>query len=80
MGSFSLLTREGEVEIARRIENGKRDVLSLVLHCPIAVREVINLGDALHAGKIEIKEVTNEIDDEKRILRRGGFRRRGFST
>ncbi len=65
MGSFSLLTREGEVEIARRIESGKRDVLSLVLHCPIAVREVINLGEALRAGKIEIKELTNEIDDEE---------------
>ena len=65
MGSFSLLTREGEVEIARRIESGKRDVLTLVLHCPVAVREVINLGNALRAGKIEIKEVTNEVDDEE---------------
>ena len=44
MGSFPLLTREGEVEIAKRIERGKRDVLSVVFNCPIAVREVINLG------------------------------------
>ena len=65
MGSFPLLTREGEVEIAKRIESGQRDVLSVVLNCPIAVREVINLGDALHAGKIEIEEVTNEIEDEE---------------
>ena len=65
MGPFSLLTREGEVEIARRIESGKRDVLSVVLHCPIAIREIINLGGALRAGKIEIEEVTNEIDDEE---------------
>ena len=65
MGSFPLLTREGEVEIARRIESGQREVLSVVLNCPIAVREVINLGGALRAGKIEIREVTNEIDDEE---------------
>jgi RNA polymerase primary sigma factor len=65
MGSFPLLTREGEVEIAKRIESGKRDVLSVVFNCPIAVREVINLGGALHAGKIEIREVTNEVDDEE---------------
>ena len=65
MGSFPLLTREGEVGIAKRIESGKRDVLSVVLNCPIAVREVINLGGALRAGKTEIKEVTNEIDDEE---------------
>jgi RNA polymerase primary sigma factor len=65
MGSFPLLTREGEVEIAKRIESGQREVLSVVLNCPTAIREVINLGGALRAGKIEIREVTNEIDDDE---------------
>jgi RNA polymerase primary sigma factor len=65
MGSFSLLTREGEVEIAKRIESGQREVLRVVLNCPIAIKQVINLGNALHAGKTTIKEVTNEIDDEE---------------
>jgi RNA polymerase primary sigma factor len=65
MGSLPLLTREGEVEIAKRIESGQREVLSVVLNCPIAIKEVINLGNALHAGKTTIKEVTNEIDDEE---------------
>jgi RNA polymerase primary sigma factor len=65
MGSFPLLTREGEVEIAKRIESGQQEVLSVVINCPIAVREVSSLGGALRAGKTEIKEVTNEIDDEE---------------
>jgi RNA polymerase primary sigma factor len=65
MGSVSLLTREGEVEIAKRIESGKREVLSIVLNCPMAVKEVINLGNAIKAGKAEIREVTNEIDEEE---------------
>ncbi len=65
MGSVSLLTREGEVEIAKRIENGKREVLSIVLNCPMAVKEIVNLGNAIKAGKIEIREVTNEIDEEE---------------
>ena len=65
MGSFSLLTREGEVEIAKTIENGQLEVLSVVLECPIAIKEVINLGNALHSGKTTIQEVTNEIDDEE---------------
>jgi RNA polymerase primary sigma factor len=65
MRSFPLLTREGEVEIAKRIENGQRDVLSVVLNCTIAVSEVINLGVALRAGMVEIREVTNEIDGEE---------------
>ncbi len=65
MGSVSLLTREGEVEIAKRIESGKREVLSVVLNCPMAVKEVINLGNVIKAGKVEIREVTNEIDEEE---------------
>jgi RNA polymerase primary sigma factor len=65
MGSVSLLTREGEVEIAKRIESGKREILSIVLNCPIVVKEVVNLGNAIKAGKIEIREVTNEIDEEE---------------
>lgn len=43
---FPLLTREVEVEIAKRTESGNRDVLIVVLNCPIAVREVTNLGGA----------------------------------
>ncbi|NWF93934.1 MAG: RNA polymerase sigma factor RpoD [Syntrophaceae bacterium] len=65
MGSVALLTREGEVEIAKRIESGKREVLRVVLDCPMAVKEVINLGSAIRAGKVEIREVTNEIDEEE---------------
>ena len=65
MGSVLLLTREGEVEIAKRIESGKREVLSVVLNCPMAVKEVINLGNAIKAGKVEIRDVTNEIDEEE---------------
>jgi RNA polymerase primary sigma factor len=65
MGSFRLLNREGEVKIGKRIENGQQEMLSAVLTCSIAVREVINIGIALRAGKMEIKEVTNEIDDEE---------------
>jgi RNA polymerase primary sigma factor len=65
MGSVCLLTREGEVEIAKRIESGKKEILSVVLNCPMAVKEVVNLGNAVKAGKVEIREVTNEIDEEE---------------
>jgi RNA polymerase primary sigma factor len=65
MGSVSLLTREGEVEIAKKIESGKREVLSIVLTCPMAVKEILNLGGAIKAGKIATREVTNEIDEEE---------------
>ena len=68
MGSFPLLTREGEVEVAKRIESGRQEVLSVVLSCPISVREIINLGKALRTGRAKISEVTNEIEaDETNI-------------
>jgi len=65
MGSFPLLTREGEVEVAKRIESGEQEVLSVVLNCPISIKEIVNLGKALRTGKTKINEVTNEIDDEE---------------
>jgi RNA polymerase primary sigma factor len=65
MGTVSLLTREGEVEIAKRIERGKKEVLGIVLSCPMAVREIIQLGNAIKTGKVQIREVTNELDEEE---------------
>jgi len=64
LGSFPLLTREGEVEIAKRIEKVQGDVLAAVLNCPVAIKEVIKLGDALRARRAGIREITNEIEME----------------
>ena len=69
MGSFPLLTREGEVEVAKRIETGQQEVLCVVLSCPIAIKEIINLGKALRTGKMKISEVTNEIDGDETNLK-----------
>jgi len=63
MGSVSLLTREGEVEIAKRIEDGERKVLSVILDSRIAVQEILNLGERLKRGKIRIKEIIRDFDD-----------------
>jgi RNA polymerase primary sigma factor len=64
MGSFPLLTREGEVDVAKRIESGEQEIVSVVLNCPIAIREILHLGQTLRTGKTKISEITNEIDDE----------------
>jgi RNA polymerase primary sigma factor len=65
MGSVSLLTRDGEVEIAKRIEEGKQQILAVVLNCPIAVRELIKLGKGLEEGKIGVKDITRNIDEDE---------------
>jgi RNA polymerase primary sigma factor len=64
MGSVSLLTREGEVEIAKRIEEGERRVLQTVLNSPIAVEELLQLGERLKKQKMRVKEVIRDVDEE----------------
>ena len=64
MGSVSLLTREGEVEIAKRIEQGEHMVLSAILNSPVAVREIIDLGDKLRKHKIRVKDIIRDAEDE----------------
>jgi len=65
MGSVSLLTREGEVEIAKRIEDGERDVGGVILNTPITVKEVISLGERLRKFQINPSEVSKEIEEEE---------------
>ncbi len=71
MGSVSLLTREGEVEIAKRIETGEHMVLSAILNSPVAVREIIDLGDKLRKHKIRVKDIIRDAEDDERRVRRG---------
>ncbi|MDD2853760.1 MAG: RNA polymerase sigma factor RpoD [Desulfuromonadaceae bacterium] len=65
MGSVSLLTREGEVEIAKRIEDGERDVAGVILNTPITVKEVLSLGDRLRKFQINPSEVSKEVEEEE---------------
>ena len=65
MGSVSLLTREGEVEIAKRIEDGENKVLNTILQSPIAVQEIIKLGQKVKENKLRLKDVVRDADDEE---------------
>ena len=60
MGSVSLLTRDGEVAIAKRIEEGELEVLDAVLNTPICLTEILDLSDRLRKGKIRVKEIVKE--------------------
>lgn len=65
MGCVSLLTREGEVEIAKRIEQGEQQVFSVIIGCPVTIKEVLALGDKLSKGTIRLKEVIRGFEDEE---------------
>ncbi|MDR3746910.1 MAG: RNA polymerase sigma factor RpoD [Acidobacteriota bacterium] len=68
MGTVPLLTREGEVEIAKRIERGQLRVLKALSRSAIVIREIIDIGEDLKRGVRSIKEVVlfdeEEITDE----------------
>jgi len=64
MGSVSLLTREGEVEIAKRIEEGEKEVLRAVLACKVAVAEILEISNKLRSGKLRIREVVKDAPEE----------------
>jgi RNA polymerase primary sigma factor len=64
MGTISLLTREGEVEIAKRIEDGDRRVLQVVLKSSVAIEEILGLGDKLRKHEIRVKEVVRDVDED----------------
>ena len=65
MGSVSLLTREGEVEIARRIEKGEREIVKAILLSPIGTQEIIQLGVRLDQGRIKVKAIFRGLEDEE---------------
>ncbi|MFO0693104.1 MAG: RNA polymerase sigma factor RpoD [Polyangiales bacterium] len=62
MGAVSLLTREGEVEIAKRIEDGEDRVFQCILNSKVGISEIIEIGDNLKKGKLRVKDVVKDVD------------------
>lgn len=63
MGSVSLLTREGEVEIAQRIEQGEKQVLEVVIASSIGIQEIIELGEGLKREELRVKDVVRDAEE-----------------
>jgi RNA polymerase primary sigma factor len=64
MANFPLLSREGEIEIAKRIEHGQKVVLKALSRSPLVVREILNIGDQLQNKQISIRDIVAFTDDE----------------
>ena len=69
MGSVALLSREGEIEIAKRIEEGKGDIATAVFGMPMTIEFVLSLRDKLKSGKISVREIVpvSEEDFEEEV-------------
>ena len=64
MGAVPLLDRDGEVVIAKKIENGEQDVLYALVEVPVAVEELINVGEDLRQNRIKLKDVVKTIEED----------------
>ncbi|WP_256078278.1 RNA polymerase sigma factor RpoD [Massilia sp. YIM B04103] len=59
MGSVELLTREGEIEIAKRIEDGLKDMIQAISACPVTIAEIIATSDRIRVDEIKIDEIVD---------------------
>ncbi len=64
MGLISLLSREGEVKIAKRIEAGENQVLDSLVICRLGIEYIAELGRDLGAGTVKVRDIVNDIEDE----------------
>lgn len=64
MGLISLLSREGEVEIAKRIEAGENQVLDGLIRSRIGLAYISELGRSLEEGEVKVRDVVNDIEDD----------------
>jgi RNA polymerase primary sigma factor len=64
MGSIPLLNREGEVNLAKRIEDGEREIMAAVKSCSIALDELFQIGEKLRSGELHIRDVIKDLDED----------------
>ena len=64
MGLVSLLSREGEVEIAKKIEDGEKDVMDSIFGIASSVKDVVDIGIRLKSGDLRIKSILANLEDE----------------
>jgi RNA polymerase primary sigma factor len=64
MGAVPLLDRDGEVVIAKKIESGEMDVLYALVEVPVAVEELVQVGNDLKQGRIKLKDVVKTIEED----------------
>ena len=68
MGSIPLLSRDGEIKIAKRIEEGQMEVIQAVISTSVAIKDVIDFGDALRKGHIRALNITRINVGEEKVV------------
>jgi RNA polymerase primary sigma factor len=63
MGAVPLLTRDGEIEIAKRIEGGLKDMIQAISACPLTIAEILASADAIQRDELKIDEIVDGLVD-----------------
>ncbi|MBS7381243.1 MAG: RNA polymerase sigma factor RpoD [Bradymonadales bacterium] len=63
-GNVPLLSRDGEVEIAKRVEDGEQNVLNVLLQSAFGVREIIGIADSVDRGKLKMQDVLRDYETD----------------
>ena len=79
MASVSLLNRDEEIEIAKRIEEGEKEIAEVVLNTPLMIREIISIGEKLKSDKISVKEIIRDLDDEETDIDQEHYKKKVLS-
>jgi len=64
MGLVSLLSREGEVEIAKKIEEGEKEIMDSIFGMTLSVKDVLDIGERLKSGELRVKSIVANLEDE----------------
>ncbi|NEX60878.1 RNA polymerase sigma factor RpoD [Noviherbaspirillum galbum] len=67
MGSVELLTREGEIEIAKRIEEGLKDMIQAISACPTTIAEILAASDRIEKDEIKVDEIVDGLVDPNAV-------------
>ena len=65
MGSVPLLTKDGEITIAKLIEEGESEIMEIVLNSQIGIQEVLSIGERIQADKLRVRDVVRGLDEEE---------------
>ncbi len=76
MGLVSLLSREEEVKIAKKIEKGEKRIMEALFSLPVFIREIVEIGEKLKTGEVRIKTVVDNLEDESGFTEEDVYRER----
>lgn len=76
MGMVSLLSREEEVKIAKKIEKGEKRIMEALFSLPVFIKEVVAIGEKLKSGEVRIKTVVDNLEDESGFTEEDVYRDR----